>query len=159
MARVTDDGPTGGARRLAFLREEVRFEITLLHDRVNALIGAEAFLMVAFTMALTSDRADAPFLLVAPVLSLVGLLLAALAWPGTAASFRIVAAWDARQREMMAADPSLREDLWRPEVRGRTGRRDPDQRWSMLFARAVPAVLVGAWTVLTIVALVELAKQ
>ena len=156
MKGATEDGATDGARRLAFLREETRFEITLLHDRVNALIGAEAFLTIAFTMALTSERAGAPFALVAPVLASVGLLLAAMAWPGVAASFRIIAAWDARQREVMDGDPSLREGMWRPDVQGRTGRRDPDQRVSMLFARAAPAVLALAWTILLGVALTGL---
>lgn len=153
-SHMTEDDSTDGAERLAFLREEVRFEIGLLHERANALIGAEAFLTIAFTMALTSPRDEGPILLVAPVLALVGLVLAALAWPGTADSFRIIAAWDARQREVMAEDPLLRERMWRPEPRGPG---DLDQRLSLLFARAVPAVLVVAWTVLLVVALTRLA--
>lgn len=76
---MIDHGPTDGAERLAFLREEVRFEIGLLHERT-----------------------------------------------------------------------------WRPEPKGRRG-RDLDQRLSMLFARAVPAVLVVAWSILLVVALTRLA--
>ncbi len=159
--RDMDDGshrPADGARRLAFIREETRFEIGLLHDRVNALIGAEAFLTIAFTAAMGSGNArwGATFSeVVAPVLALLGLLLALLAWPGVDASFRIVLEWNARQLAVMRDDPALAEAMWRPAVLGRHDRRaDPDQRRSMIFARAVPAVFAAAWTVLTGVALV-----
>lgn len=146
------------ARRLAFIREETRFEIGLLHDRVNALINAEAFLAIAFTMAMSSTGAPwgALFsMLVAPTLSVVGLLLAVLAWPGVDASFRIILEWNARQLQVMRENPQLIEAMWRPHVLGKGGSRaDPDQRRTMLFARVVPGVFAAAWAVLTIVALV-----
>ncbi|WP_188908173.1 hypothetical protein [Aureimonas endophytica] len=34
------------------IREEMRFEVDVLNSRINALISAEAFLTIAFTMAL-----------------------------------------------------------------------------------------------------------
>ena len=46
MLRETSDMEVDDVRRLAFLREETRFEIGLLHDRINALISAEAFLTI-----------------------------------------------------------------------------------------------------------------
>lgn len=150
--------PPDDARRLAFIREETRFEIGLLHDRVNALISAEAFLAIAFTMAMSSTGAPwgALFsMFVAPTLSFVGLLLAVLAWPGVDASFKIILEWNARQLQVMRENPRLTEAMWRPHVLGKEGRRaDPDQRRSMIFARAVPAVFAAAWTILTVVALV-----
>lgn len=146
------------ARHLTFIREETRFEIGLLHDRVNALISAEAFLAIAFTMAMSNTGAPWGVLfstLVAPVLSIVGLLLAVLAWPGVNASFRIILEWNARQLQVMQENPELTEAMWRPHVLGRDNRRaDPDQRRTMLFARAAPAVFGGAWTILTVVAFI-----
>lgn len=44
------------ARQLAFIREETRFEVGLLHERVNALIAAEAFLTIAFTTAMSNSN-------------------------------------------------------------------------------------------------------
>ena len=94
-------------------------------------------------------------LLVAPTLSVVGLLLAVLAWPGVDASFKIILEWNARQLQVMGENPRLTEAMWRPHVLGKGGQRvDPDQRRSMLFARVVPAVFTAAWAILTLVALV-----
>lgn len=147
------DPPDDDVRRLAFIREETRFEIALLHERVNALIGAEAFLTIAFTAAMSNTNARwglAFSVLVAPLLSVVGLLLAVLAWPGVDASFKIILRWNARQVQLMRESPGLAEAMWRPHV---GGEGDPDQRSSMLFARAVPVVFGLAWAILTVVAL------
>ena len=152
------DTVTNDARRLAFLREETRFEIGLLHDRVNALIGAEAFLTIAFTAAMGSGNARWGTVfsaVVAPVLSILGLLLAVLAWPGVDASFRIILAWNERQVELMRNSPALVDNMWRPSaLRRNQDRGDPNQRRSMIFARAVPAVFILTWTILTTVAVV-----
>jgi len=49
------------AERLGFVRAELRFELTLLHDRVNALLTAEAFLTIAYTAAMSNGaRGDGP---------------------------------------------------------------------------------------------------
>ena len=148
------DIPDADIRRLAFIREETRFEIVLLHERVNALIGAEAFLTIAFTAAMSNTNARwgmAFSIVVAPMLSVVGLILAVLSWPGVDASFNIILEWNARQLQAMRDNPNLAEAMWRPHVRGRN---DPDQRSTLLFARAVPIVFATAWTVLTFVALI-----
>jgi len=160
MSDVRDDPelPIDAVRRLAFIREETRFEIGLLHDRINALISAEAFLTIAFTMAMSNTNAHwgSTFsTLVPPILSLVGLVLAVLAWPGVDASFKIIVEWNVRQRELLQDKPLLTDSMWRLDVLGRGNQRaDPDQRSTMLFARAVPAVFTVAWSVLTIIALV-----
>ena len=149
---------SNGQERLRFIREETRFEIELLHGRINALIGAEAFLMIAFTAAMSSNNphwGGTFAALAAPVLSIVGLLLAVLSWPGVDASFRIILEWNAHQVQLMNANLTLNETLWRQPVLGRRSRRaDPDPGWSMIFARAVPIVFTAAWAILTLVALI-----
>ena len=50
-------GSPDSRNQLAFIREETRFEIGLLHERVNALVGAEAFLTIAFTAAMSNGTA------------------------------------------------------------------------------------------------------
>lgn len=64
-------GSPDSRNQLAFIREETRFEIGLLHERVNALVGAEAFLTIAFTAAMSNGTAwGARFAaIVAPILS------------------------------------------------------------------------------------------
>ncbi|WP_424950425.1 hypothetical protein [Deinococcus sp.] len=141
------------SRQLMFIREETRFEIVLLHERVNALIGAEAFLTIAFTAALSNTNAHWGMtfsLIVPPILSVTGLLLAVLAWLGVNASFKIILRWNARQLQLFRDSPALSTALWRLQVNGRD---DPDQHTTMLFARAVPVVFGITWTLLTFVAL------
>ena len=158
MPHETSDMEVDDVRRLAFLREETRFEIGLLHDRINALISAEAFLTISFTMAMggTNARWGPAFAtIVAPMLSLLGLALAILSWPGVNASFRIIVEWNTRQTQLMRDNTPLIDSMWRLDVPGRGNlRADPDQRQTMLFARAVPAVFAAAWAILTVVALV-----
>ncbi len=143
-------------RRLTFLREETRFEIGLLHDRVNALISAEAFLTIAFTMAMSSsnNRWGSIFsVLVPPILSLLGFILAVLAWPGVVASYKIIVEWNVRQLALMQAEPGLTGIMWRRDANGSGSERAaPDRGLSMLFARAVPAVFAAAWAILTVIA-------
>ena len=145
------------ARRLGFIREETRFEIVLLHDRINALIAAEAFLTIAFVIAMTNTNPQwgwAFARIVGPLLSLVGLILAALSWPGVDASFKIIVEWNVRQMQLIGENPHLTDAMWRAAVLGRHNvRADPDQRKTMLFARVVPAVFGVAYAILTIVAL------
>jgi hypothetical protein len=45
-------GSPDSRNQLAFIREETRFEIGLLHERVNALVGAEAWPGVQATAGL-----------------------------------------------------------------------------------------------------------
>ena len=145
-------------RRLVMIREETRFEINLLNERVGGLISAEAFLTIAYTAAMSNTSPQWGLMfsrLVAPALAVLGLLLALLAWPGVAASFRIILAWNARQLQVMEDSTALMNSMWRPDVPGKRGQHaDPDQRLTMLFARAVPGVFVVAWLVLVTVALV-----
>ena len=79
-------------KRISSIREEMRFELGVFHDRTNALISAEAFLLISFTMGLTyaSHGARTPFFWISPTLSIIGFSLAALAWPGLATSYKII---------------------------------------------------------------------
>jgi hypothetical protein len=145
------EGSPDPAERLAFIRGELRFELGLLHDRVNALVAAEAFLTIAYTTAMSNGaRWGAVFsAIVSPILAVLGLLLALLAWPGVATTVRLVLGWTAGQDEVLRSGASL------SAVSGLPGRSaDVDQRRSMLFFRAVPGLFALVWTVLAVVALV-----
>ena len=136
--------------RLASVRAELRFELGLLHDRVNALVAAEAFLTIAYTAAMSNGaRWGATFsAVVSPILALLGLLLALLAWPGVTTTVRLVLGWTALQNELLQGEAST---LAVPGLPG--GSADSDQRKSMLFFRAVPGLFTLTWTALTVVAL------
>ena len=149
--------PPGAQERLAFIREETRFEIGLLHGRVNALVGAEAFLTIAFTAAMSSGESrEATFSAVAsPILSGLGLVLALLAWPGINATVKIILGWTACQTELLESEPALAATTWGMAAPDRADRRaDPDQWRSMLFFRAVPGLFTLTWAALTVLALI-----
>ena len=88
-------GAMDDVERLTLIRAELRFELGLLHDRVNALLAAEAFLTIAYTAAMSNSAPwSRPFaMVVAPALSLLGLLLALLARPGVTTTARLVLDW------------------------------------------------------------------
>lgn len=144
------DAP-GPDEQLALVREEIRFEIGLLHERVNALVGAQAFLTIAYTAAMSNGTAwgERFAQVVAPILSVLGLLLAVLARPGIEATVRLVHGWTAQRLGLLAAHPELTTSNRGPES-------SPDSdRWrSMLFFRAVPVLFAAVWCALTVVALV-----
>lgn len=156
MGNNPDDADIA-TQQLMLLREEAQFEIKLLHDRVNALLAAEAFLTIAYTAAMSNGTHwGAMFsMVVAPILSILGLVLAALAWPGIEATVKLVLEWTGRQGELLEANPQLSGTVRGLVALGRGRRRaTADQRRSMLFFRAVPALFVAVWSALTVVALV-----
>jgi hypothetical protein len=145
------------AERLTLIRAELRFELGLLHDRVNALLAAEAFLTIAYTAAMSNSASwSRPFaMVVAPTLSLLGLLLALLARPGVSTTARVVLAWTEDQEELLTreAERAARAGERPFRVPG-VGDLQVAQRRSLLFFRAVPAVFAVVWAALTVVALV-----
>ena len=48
-----DGGADIYAKRALAIREEMKFEVGIMHDRINTLVSAEAFLTISFTMSLT----------------------------------------------------------------------------------------------------------
>ena len=147
--------PENYARRISFIRDEMRFEIGVLNDRINALISAEAFLMIAFTMELANSDAHWSarfFLVLAPMLSSIGFLLALLAWPGINTGVKIMIEWNAVLLQTLNDAPGVSSLTWRPSLLHGGGTRTRiDHRNSMLFARTVPAVFAVAWAILTVV--------
>jgi hypothetical protein len=140
------------AALLAAVRQETLAELGLLHARVNALLAAEAFLTIAYTAAM-SDAAPwgRTFAAVAaPVLAVLGLLLAVLTLPAVATTTRIVLAQTALQDELFA-----RLGATAAGYHGGAGRPRAlaDQRRGLLFFRAVPVLFAVVWVVLLVLAL------
>ena len=150
-------GPEDPAERdrRALVRDELRSELGLLYQRVGALLAAEAFLTIAYTAAMSNGapwgRAFA--MVAAPVLSVLGLLLALLLLPGVRATSRIVLTQTALLEELVARLPATTPAA--PEAAGRPSAL-ADQRRSLLFFRAVPVLFAVVWTVLLVLALVVL---
>lgn len=143
-------------KQVLAIREEMKFEIGILHDRVNALVSAEAFLIISFTMSLaySGDRWSGRFFWVAPLLALIGFLLAVLAWPGVGRGFETIVEWNTLLIEVL---PRARQDpriVWirSVDVAG-AAKTQGYHRRGLLFARFVPAVFAVAWIILAAIIL------
>jgi len=129
----------------------MRFETSVFHDRVNALISAEAFLLISFTMALNYASAGlaGKFFWITPVLSIIGFTLAALAWPGVNTGYKILVEWNLLFVDVLNEAHALPTFNWRPSVFVKGNQRiQLDHRRSMLFSRYVPFIFMIAWVVL-----------
>lgn len=142
--------PTDPAVILAGIREETRFELQLLHERVNTLLAAEAFLTIAYTATMNSKGTWAA--VVAPVLAVLGLLLAALAWPGVSITADLVMQWTYQIGDLIERHPEART-RWSTGSQDRRV-REAGQRRSLLLFRFAPPTFLGVWVILLICALV-----
>lgn len=142
---VMDEG-----EQLAATRAELRFELGLLHDRVNALLTAEAFLTIAYTAAMSNGTAWGALFaaLVGPTLALLGLLLAMLAWPGVTTTAKLVLQLTDDQAGLLTRQIATAPPAARPAA----GALRVAQRRSLLFFRAVPAIFAVVWIALAAVA-------
>lgn len=147
MGETVDDH----LKRVSTIREEMRFEISVFHNRVNALISAEAFLLISFTMTLNYASAGlaGKFFWIAPALSTIGFMLAALAWPGVNTGYKIIAEWNLLFVDVLNEAHALSTFKWRPSVFVEGDQRiQLDHRRGMLFSRYVPIIFMIAWVVL-----------
>ena len=151
-----DSGADTYAKRALAIREEMKFEVGIMHDRINTLVSAEAFLTISFTMSLTyvNDQWSGRLLWKAPQLANVGFLLAVLAWPGVSRSFAIIAEWNILLIEAMNEARTEPHPVWRPSI-GTIGaaREQGGHRRAMLFTRFVTALFAVAWVCLAAIVL------
>ena len=144
------------SQRVLAIREEMKFEIGILHDRINSLVSAEAFLIISFTMSLaySNDRWSSRFFWIAPLLASVGFLLAVLAWPGISRSYEIIVEWNVLLIEALNEARQDPRFVWRPSVHRAGDARTQDyHRRGMLFSRFVPVVFGAAWVLLAAIVL------
>lgn len=142
--------PVDPAAQLAGIREETRFELQLLHERVNTLLAAEAFLTIAYTTTMNSQGGWA--VVVAPVLAVLGLLLAALAWPGVSTTAHLVMQWTYQVGDLLEQHPQAGA----PGPGGHPDRRtrETGQRRSLLLFRFAPPTFLSVWVILLVCSLV-----
>lgn len=148
------ENESSDGERLTLVRAEIQFELGLLHQRVNALLAAEAFLTIAYTAAMSNSAAwGRSFAAVAaPVLAILGLLLALLLLPGVNATARILLTQTALQQQLAERLPGSPLTGYY-SVSGRPA-AVRDQRRSLLFFQAVPILFSAVWSVLLVLTLV-----
>ena len=146
---MVSNAPVDPAVLLEGIRDETRFELQLLHERVNTLLAAEAFLTIAYTATMNSKGTWAA--IVAPVLAVLGLLLAGLAWPGVRTTANLVMQWTYQVGDLIQRYPQARP-AWSAGQEDRQA-RETGQRRSLLLFRFAPPTFLGVWLVLLICSL------
>lgn len=134
---------------LAFYRSEIRFESEVVNGRLQALLGSQAFLVIAYATAMTGSTkrwGDSMVLLIPPLLSLLGFVLAAMALPGIRAAYSAIAKWETKQRALHDRRPSLVEFTLAPNEDETRDTMRRGQRGA-LFAHQAPFVFLVAWAI------------
>lgn len=138
---------------LAFYRSEIRFETEVVNGRLQALLGSQAFLVIAYATAMTGSTkrwGDSMVLLLPPLFSLLGFVLAILALPGIRAGYAAIGKWDIKQRILHRHYPELNDFTLAPNDDEARGMVQRSQRGS-LFAQQAPLVFLVAWTLFGII--------
>jgi len=147
------DGQVTDNELLTFYRSEIRFESEVVNGRLQALLGSQSFLVIAYATAMTGSTkrwGDTMVLIIPPLMALLGFVLAAMAWPGIRAAYAAIAKWEAREHALhqrcnflvdftLATSEDDERDMMR---RGQEGAR---------FALRAPLVFLGAWAVFGVV--------
>lgn len=134
---------------LSFYRSEIRFESEVVNGRLQALLGSQSFLVIAYATAMTgsNNHWGSTLIVLIPVLfSLLGLVLALMAWPGIRAAYAAIAKWETKERALhdrcvslanftLAANENDSLDMTRRSQEG------------ALFAHRAPLVFVIAWMI------------
>ncbi|MBM3098919.1 hypothetical protein JRX38_13015 [Gluconobacter cerinus] len=134
---------------LAFYRSEIRFETEVVNGRLQALLGSQAFLVIAYATAMTGSTkrwGDSMVLLLPPLFSLLGFVLAAMALPGIRAAYAAIGKWEGKQRMLHQRSPSLTDFTLAPNEDETRDMMRRAQRGA-LFAHQAPFIFIIAWTI------------
>ncbi|GBQ70269.1 hypothetical protein AA103196_2440 [Ameyamaea chiangmaiensis NBRC 103196] len=131
---------------LSFYRSEIRFESEVVNGRLQALLGSQAFLVIAYATSMTGSTkrwGDSMVLLIPPLLSLLGFVLAL---PGIRAGYAAIAKWEGKQRALHDRMPCLMDYTLAPNEDETRDMMRRGQRGA-LFAHQAPYVFLVAWTI------------
>ncbi|WP_215745352.1 MULTISPECIES: hypothetical protein [Gluconobacter] len=138
---------------LAFYRSEIRFETEVVNGRLQALLGSQAFLVIAYATAMTGSTkrwGDSMVLLLPPLFSLLGFVLALMALPGIRAAYAAIGKWEGKQRILHTRSPDLTDFTLAPNEDETRDMMRRAQRGA-LFAHQAPFIFMIAWALFGII--------
>ena len=135
--------------QLSYIRAEIRAEIGLLNDRLNALMASQSFLVIAYASTLSSGYGDFRtlfILILPPFLAVLGAALVFEARPSLKAALQAIEHWREREAALvsssadyapytLAVDENARQAVERRQHQGRH------------FAIRAPIIMLVAWFV------------
>ncbi len=108
MSNLSTERLAAKREKLAFYRNEISREWTLLTARVGTLITAQSFLVTAFTISLgnMNPKWGAAFTLFYPLLlAAVGLSVAYFSYPAITGAARVIELWHKKQGRLYLLNP------------------------------------------------------
>ncbi|MBD8066064.1 hypothetical protein IC608_11330 [Devosia sp. PTR5] len=150
--RQSQDNDTSCAAEtseLDHLRQEIRAEINLLNNRLNALISSQAFLVIAYGTSLSAGYGDWGglfTLLFPPLLAVLGFVLALEARPGILATHEAIGHWRRRENALIEHCPALRPFTLATDEESRR-RMELRQHAGGLFSQRAPLIFLITWVI------------
>jgi hypothetical protein len=135
-------------QKLAFYRNEIQHEYTLLYSRVSTYVTSQSFLTIAFASGMSNRSAgwNDMFSLWFPItLSLIGIVTSVTVRGGVNGAIETIALWHVKQNELFENDPLMNDYMVsRYQPRDPAG-PDTKHRRILEFAQIMPYVFLVAW--------------
>jgi len=132
--------------RLKFFREELKYEYTLLSNRLGLFITSQSFLVSAFAALSASMRYPATVWMIGSV-AMLGITISILIRIPIQLSHVSLKKWLALERKLLTADDLLSESVF-GERDAPCSYDDNEAGQSMSFSKVVPVVFIIMWAVL-----------
>ncbi|WP_047336761.1 hypothetical protein [Pseudomonas protegens] len=139
--------------RLDFYRREIQYETSILANRTDAYLTAQAFLVIAFAscMANLNPEWGKLFTLsVPPFLALLGILSSLNAWPGIRAAYEIIDHWHFKQSHLLHSEPVMGLAYDESPLFCESESSHKGYRKSLLFSMRSPWLFAAFWLLLEI---------
>ena len=135
--------------QLSYIRAEIRAEIGLLNDRLNALMASQSFLVIAYASTLSSGYGDFRtlfILILPPFLAVLGAALVFEARPSLKAALQAIEHWREREAALVSSSADYAPYTLAVDENARlaVARRQHQGRH---FAIRAPVIMLVAWFV------------
>ncbi len=134
--------------RLKFYREELKYEYTLLSNRLGLFVTSQSFLVSAFAVLSASMRYPATVWILGSV-ALLGITISLLIRIPIKLSHISLQKWLALERKLLMADSNLSESVF-GERDAPCSYDDAEAGQSMHFSGAAPIVFIVLWAILIV---------
>ncbi|MFK3795590.1 hypothetical protein [Pseudomonas sp. NPDC088444] len=137
--------------RLDFYRKEIQYETTMLSNRTNAYLGAQSFLVIAYSSSMGNTHpqwGNFFSLVVSILLAVLGLITSLHAWSGIKAASEIIGHWYLKQTHLLQSQPGMSDvyddsPLFAKRESNQRGYRD-----ALKFSIRSPWIFSTLWIVL-----------
>ena len=134
---------------LSYARAEIRAEIGLLNDRLNALMSSQSFLVIAYSSSLSSGYGDFSslfILIMPPFLAVLGAALVLEARPSLRAALEVIEEWRRREAALVGSSADYAPYTLATDENSRVA-MERRQHQGRHFATRAPIIMLTAWLV------------